>query len=114
MTFREAFLLIILCFAFVVTTPVHAVALGTSQITVTCHATGTVTSDVCPAGTYLKVMDAYVIDTTSQEYIDSLATPYDYVKGAALWAWGFSFIITLALSARSAGIILEFIRAILR
>ena len=47
---------------------------GTLQSIVTCSATGTVNSGICPVGQKLKLAQGYVLDTTSQTFFDTLFT----------------------------------------
>lgn len=87
-------------------------ALGTLQDIVICHPLGVDASPVCPPGTALKIVSAYVLDPAAAAYIDSFATPYDYANGVAFWAWGFTTILILALVSRSAGTIIETLKRI--
>lgn len=83
---------------------------GELKTILVCQPSGTPAAP-CPAGEAPASLQAYVIDPASQGFFDTLNTPYDYERGAALWAWGFVFIMTLALVSRAIGYVIETLKS---
>jgi len=84
--------------------------IGSLQTILVCQASATPALP-CPAGSAPVSVSTYVLDATSQGYLDTLNTPYDYERGAALWAWGFIFIMTLAVISRGIGYVIQTLKS---
>lgn len=89
---------------------------GTVEYVIVCVAAGTIGNSVAPCSTvdgirYAPEMRAsYVIDATSQPYIDGIAVPFDYTYAAAIWALFFGFTVALWWVSKSAGAIISAVR----
>jgi hypothetical protein len=64
----------------------------------------------CPAGQAPAPIDAYVVEPASASYFDAVAEPYDYINGAAFWAFAFVFTLTLYIGTRVYGTIINMVR----
>lgn len=94
---------------------------GSLQYVITCVPSGqggkqgmTVTNNPCStlsgAQQYPKMVQAYVIDPASQPFFDPLAEPFDYVEAGVIWTFFFSFVVSLWIVAKNAGVILNAVR----
>ena len=76
---------------------------GTSNATAPCEKIG-------GAGYKPVMVQAYVIDPASQPYIDGITEPFDYVAAGVIWTFFFSFVVSLWVVAKNAGVVINAVR----
>lgn len=90
--------------------------LGSVEYVIKCIPAGTTGSSTVPCVTVggvrhaPQMVQAYVIDPASQGYLDPLALPFDYVEAGAIWTFFFSFVVSLWLVAKNAGVVINAVR----
>nr|WP_240493548.1 hypothetical protein [Pandoraea sp. ISTKB] len=89
------------------------VVLICSPVASTSQANG-IDVQICPpvGGQYfhLETQQAYLLAPSSAQYIDSIAQPFDYASAAGFWGVAFTTVISLWLTAKGAGAVVNFVR----
>lgn len=82
---------------------------GTLENVILCRASATPAAP-CGAGEAPTVVQAYVLDPAGASFFDAVSQPYDYSVGAAFWGFAFVFTMTLYLSTRILGTLINMVR----
>lgn len=90
-------------------------ALGSVQYVIECVPSGTGSSTTpCindgATGYMPSMVQAYVLDPSSQAALESSLGPFDYTYAAGLWTLSFSMVVGLFVISRYAGVVLNLIR----
>jgi hypothetical protein len=64
----------------------------------------------CPTGYSITVAQAYLLDPSQMANYETLLAPFDYSYASGVWGLAFTTVVALYVIARSAGLILEFIK----
>lgn len=83
-------------------------ALGTVRSILTCADAAEQVAP-CPTGQAPALVSAYTLDPSSALHLDPIAEPFDVATGSAFWLAAFMFTVTLYLSTRIYGHILNMI-----
>jgi hypothetical protein len=84
-------------------------AMGSVQTIVVC-APSAFAQAPCPAGMAVTTMQGYVIDPAQASNIEAQNEPFDYVVAGQIWGLAFTFVVSLYLVSKSAGVILNRIK----
>jgi hypothetical protein len=84
-------------------------AAGSLENVIVCRASATPAAP-CGAGEAPTVVQAYVLDPSGASFVDAVSQPYDYALGSAYWSGAFVFTMTLYLSTRVLGTIVNMVR----
>lgn len=82
---------------------------GSIQTIVVCSPSD-VPQSPCPSGQAATIMQAYVIDPAQAASIDAQNADFDYSYAAGVWSMAFTFVVSLYLISKSAGLIINSIR----
>ena len=85
-------------------------ATGSVQTIVVC-ASSAFAQAPCPAGMAVTTIQGYIIDPSQASNIEAQNASFDYAYAAQVWAMAFTFVVGLYLVSKSAGVILNRIKA---
>jgi hypothetical protein len=84
--------------------------MGTIQTVVVCTPSA-IAQAPCPAGMAVTTIQGYIIDPAQTSNVEAQNAPFDYALAAGFWSMAFTFVVGLYLVSKSAGVILNRIKA---